>query len=244
MEEKEHMKYSVIYADPPWSYRDKAKDGERGASHKYTVMSMQELVDLRDFIDQIADKNCALFMWATFPMLPEALSLLKAWNFKFRTVPFVWVKTNGKVFEHFRKLVLAAFWTLGFGKSAPLAEKVVDFIIVALDAGAFRLVSLFWGMGHWTRCNAEIILLGTRGSMARVSSAVHQVILAPVGEHSTKPAEARQRIVDLMGDLSRIELFARGRAPGWEAWGNELPKAAELNYDIAVDTEAPLAPVP
>lgn len=54
------------------------------------------------------------------------------------------------------------------------------------------------------------------------SHAVHQVIESPIQAHSVKPDEARRRIVELLGDVPRIELFARQRAPGWDAWGDEL----------------------
>ena len=82
--------------------------------------------------------------------------------------------------------------------------------------------SLFWGMGHWTRANAEFCMLATKGHPKRRSAGVHQVILSHIEEHSKKPEEARRRIVELMGDLPRIELFARQKTDGWDAWGNEV----------------------
>ena len=89
-----------------------------------------------------------------------------------------------------------------------------------------KSVTNFWGMGAYTRANAEICLLGvTPGFKAadRVKShAVHQVIETPIQEHSAKPDETRKRIVELLGDVPRIELFARKRTPGWDAWGDEL----------------------
>jgi N6-adenosine-specific RNA methylase IME4 len=81
---------------------------------------------------------------------------------------------------------------------------------------------LFWGMGHWTRANAEFCMLATKGHPKRRSAGVHQVILSHIEEHSKKPEEARRRIVELMGDLPRIELFARQKADGWDVWGNEV----------------------
>nr|DAW28097.1 MAG TPA: N6 adenosine methyltransferase subunit [Caudoviricetes sp.] len=51
---------------------------------------------------------------------------------------------------------------------------------------------------------------------------MHQIIESPVQAHSVKPDEARRRIVELLGDIPRIELFARQRTPGWDAWGDEL----------------------
>ena len=86
----------------------------------------------------------------------------------------------------------------------------------------------FVGMGHWTRANAELCLLATRGHPHRIAADVRQIIDAPVEEHSKKPDEARDRIVRLMGDLPRIELFARQKAPGWDVWGNEVDNDIRL----------------
>lgn len=89
----------------------------------------------------------------------------------------------------------------------------------------------FWGMGAYTRANAEICLLGVTPGFkpaAQIKShAVHQVIEFPVEEHSKKPEETRRRIVELLGDVPRIELFARQRSPGWDAWGNEIGEQDE-----------------
>ena len=90
---------------------------------------------------------------------------------------------------------------------------------------------LFWGMGYWTRANAEICLLATKGHPKRVSKRVHQVVISHIEEHSKKPNEVRNRIVDLTGDVPRIELFARQTYEGWDAWGNEVQS------DIAFDKE-------
>lgn len=80
----------------------------------------------------------------------------------------------------------------------------------------------FVGMGQWTRSNAEVCLLAAKGRPRRLAADVRQIIDAPVGQHSQKPDEARQRIVRLLGDLPRVELFARQAAPGWQVWGNEV----------------------
>lgn len=82
---------------------------------------------------------------------------------------------------------------------------------------------IFQGMGYYTRSNAELCLLATRGKvLKRKSHDVSSVILSHVQEHSRKPGEARERIVRLFGDLPRIELFARQYAEGWDCWGNEV----------------------
>ena len=82
--------------------------------------------------------------------------------------------------------------------------------------------SLFWGLGYWTRANNEICLLATKGNPKRVSKGVHQVVYEPIREHSRKPDCVRDRIVELCGDLPRIELFARQKTDGWDCWGNEV----------------------
>ena len=77
-------------------------------------------------------------------------------------------------------------------------------------------------MGYWTRANAEFCVLATKGKPKRMAKNVHQVIISHIEEHSKKPDEARRRIVRLMGDLPRIELFARQKSAGWDVWGNEV----------------------
>ena len=82
--------------------------------------------------------------------------------------------------------------------------------------------SWFVGLGHWTRANAEICLLATRGKPKRISKGVRQIVDTPIERHSKKPDEVRNRIVELMGDVPRIELFAREQTQGWDVFGNEV----------------------
>lgn len=172
-------KYQVIYADPPWAYRVWSKKGSgRSAESHYPTMSMEEIENLP--VWELADENCALFLWITFPLLKEIWRVVKAWGFTYKTVAFVWIKQNKKA------------------------------------------DSLFWGMGYWTRANAEICILATKGSPKRYSRRVHQVLITHIEEHSKKPEEARNRIEQLMGDVPRVELFARRETPGWDVWGNEV----------------------
>ena len=89
--------------------------------------------------------------------------------------------------------------------------------------------SLFWGMGYWTRSNSEDCIIATKGKPKRVSAKIHQVIMAKIRGHSQKPDIVREKIVELMGDISRIELFARERFEGWDAWGNEVNNEEQKN---------------
>jgi len=81
--------------------------------------------------------------------------------------------------------------------------------------------NLHTGMGYYTRSNSEFCLLATKGSPKRVAEDVHQVVLAPVGEHSAKPEEVRRKIERLFPG-PYLELYGRGLAPGWTVWGNEI----------------------
>ena len=168
--------YNIIYADPPWRYEQRKVQG--AAENHYPTMSIDELCALP--VPELAAKDCALFLWATFPQLPEALRLIRAWDFRYKTVAFVWLKRNRKN------------------------------------------PSWFYGMGYWTRANVELCLLATKGSPKRHSANVHQVVFAPIAEHSKKPDIIREKIVELAGDLPRIELFARQSPTGWDVWGNEV----------------------
>ena len=179
-----NKKYQIIYADPPWSYRDKALAGNRGAGCKYNVMNTQDISLLS--IKELADENCVLFLWVTMPKLNECFEVIKKWGFEYKTVAFTWVKLN-KI------------------KPTP-----------------------FVGMGRWTRSNAEVCLLATKGKPKRTSASVYSIVMTPIERHSKKPQEVRNRIVKLMGDLPRIELFARQKTEGWDVWGNEVESDIQL----------------
>ena len=99
---------------------------------------------------------------------------------------------------------------------------------------------LHTGMGYWTRSNAELCLLATKGSPLRLAADVHQVVLAPVGEHSAKPEEARRRIMRLFGG-PYLELYGRKPVPGWTVWGNEIQRTSFPQYDAIDDINKSVA---
>ena len=95
-------KYNIIYADPAWNY-DISKNFSKGAINKakkmfgiaqdhYDTMNLEDICNLP--VQQIADKNCYLFLWTTSPTLKEALQVMERWGFKYKVVAFVWSKTN------------------------------------------------------------------------------------------------------------------------------------------------------
>lgn len=169
--------YEIVYADPPWTYKDKAKSGQRGVEFKYSTMSMSEIMAL-NVREHVAD-NAILFLWVTAPLMFQQVRVMQAWGFRYKTLGFDWVKRA--------------------------------------QNGGYK-----WGMGNWTRSNAELCLIGIRGKPKRVSASVHQIVDAIPGQHSEKPPEVREHIVRLMGDLPRVEMFAREKAPGWDVFGDEV----------------------
>lgn len=171
-------KYSIIYADPPWSYDNMKNNDPSMGGITYPTMSLADICALP--IQDICEKNCSLFLWATMPKLREAFDVIDDWGFRYITCAFCWVKQNPS----------------GSG--------------------------IYSGLGHWTNGNAELCLFAKRGTPHRVEKNVKQIVLSPRRKHSQKPDEVRDRIVRLVGDNSRIELFARQEAPGWDCWGNEV----------------------
>ena len=94
--------YGVIYADPPWSYR---QQGNGAAARHYPTMTPDEIKALP--VQALAAKDCALLMWATFPNLQQALDTIRAWGFEYKTLAFCWIKKNkrsGGGFLGFRQL--------------------------------------------------------------------------------------------------------------------------------------------
>jgi len=190
-------KYQIIYADPPWQYADqKGKDPKLGGI-TYPTMPLEEIKSLR--VQDISDKDCMLFLWATMPLLKEALEVIEAWEFRYITCAFCWVKKNPN----------------GQG--------------------------IYSGLGHWVNGNAELCLMGKKGKPQRIAKNVKQIIQHPRQRHSKKPDEVRDRIVKLMGDIPRIELFTRpdpqlkldgtNTFDGWSVWGNEVESDIKLSLD-------------
>jgi site-specific DNA-methyltransferase (adenine-specific) len=176
-----NKKYQIIYCDPPWKYNSRVNHKTRfrgGAEGHYPLMTIEQIENLP--ISRLADDNCALFLWCTFPYLNEQIKLFNHWGFKYRTVGFTWIKTNSKN-----------------GKP-------------------------FFGVGYYAKSNAEVCLLGIKGKLKPVTNSISSIVISPRRLHSQKPNEVRSLIVELFGNLPRVELFAREKSLGWDVWGNEV----------------------
>lgn len=113
-------------------------------------------------------------------------------------------------------------------------HKTTAFTWIKLNPNNPKANTVFKGVGRWVQGNAELVLLATKGKPKRVSKSVSQVVMTPRQAHSVKPDEVRQRIVQLMGDVPRIELFARQKVEGWDVWGNQITPDISLEQELKV----------
>jgi N6-adenosine-specific RNA methylase IME4 len=173
-------RYSIVYADPPWRYEDPEAPNRRIENH-YPTLALDAICAFTDAagrpVADLAAPDAVLFLWSPVPKLAEAMTVLDAWGFVYRT---------------------ALFW-----------EK--DGL----------------GMGHYVRQRYEALLIGRRGAfpVPAEPDRPDAKIAAPRGRHSEKPAIVYEVIARMYPGVARLELFARARRPGWDAWGNEVPAA-------------------
>ena len=168
--------YAVIYADPAWRFEPYSRETSNcTADNHYPTEEIEKIKRTR----VPAADDAVLFMWATVPMLPQALEVMAAWGFHYKSAIF-WEKDRA-------------------------------------------------GTGYWVRNTVEILLIGTRGNVPAPSPGEQppQVIRAPRGRHSEKPAVIAEEIERLYPNVPKIEMFARKARPGWTAWGNEIARGSE-----------------
>lgn len=190
-------KYNIIYADPAWTFETRSKKGKEKSPEKHYKCMTKADIEALPVADWCED-DAVLLLWTTDTHLPQALELIEKWGFTYKTVGFTWVKLNKR-------------W----------AEKIM---YNAPDKGWLKSLFCF-GMGFYTRANPEMCLLATRGKpLKRMSHSVRQLVVETIREHSRKPDRIRDDIVELFGDLPRLEMFARTRAEGWDVFGNEVDK--------------------
>jgi N6-adenosine-specific RNA methylase IME4 len=189
--------FKAIMADPPWAFKGYAPPRPQNFASDRGVTKHYQTMTREEICAMpmldIAARDCHLFLWSTGPHLPQALETMDRWGFKYSGMGFVWVKMR------------RAFATQPM-RMLPLIQ-----------------ADLFMGLGHTTRKNAEYVLLGRRGNARRMAKDVHEIILAPVREHSRKPDEAFAR-VQRYCEGPYAEIFSREERAGWSTWGNEQAK--------------------
>lgn len=199
--------YGAILADPPWHFQTWAGTRWNGEYRKdgTKIMSPSRAPDYQTMsIDEIA----------ALPVrdLTSDDCVLFMWS--------VWPVMQ-KAFD-----VIEA-WGFKYKTCAFSWMKADPYRLFADDKTPFA------GLGYWTRANTEPCLLATRGKPKRLHADVRQGIIAARREHSRKPDEIHGRIERLVGG-PYLELFARQRRPGWDAWGNQTDKFSD-GYDAQQD---------
>lgn len=178
-------RFNTVLADPPWLERGGGQV-KRGADRHYPLMSTRDICALP--VRDITYDDSHLYLWVTNNFLPDGLTVMSAWGFRYIT-NLAWGKVrDGKVQQ---------------------------------------------GLGQYFRGSHELLLFGVRGQVpyrttADGKRAQHPtLVLEPRGEHSSKPPVFRS-IIEKVSPGPYIELFARERVPGWEAWGNEVQRSVAL----------------
>lgn len=83
--------FKTILADPPWSYHNGSARLAGGVDGVYGTMTIDEIRAMP--VSEVAAKDAVLLLWATNPLMPEAMSVIDAWGFRFKTMR-TWVKTG------------------------------------------------------------------------------------------------------------------------------------------------------
>jgi N6-adenosine-specific RNA methylase IME4 len=173
-------KYKTIYADPPWMERGGGKI-KRGADRHYDLLKTKDIAALP--VTDLAEDNAHLYLWTTNNFLPDALTVMSAWVFAYKTI-ITWGKDR-------------------------------------------------MGLGQYFRGQTEHCIFGVRGVLPYKTTDGKRaqgrtLIISPRREHSRKPDEMRQ-MIERVSYAPYIELFARKRADGWDAWGNEIERTDNDN---------------
>ncbi len=183
-------KFDVILVDPPWKYTHCTTMGS--TEKHYVTMTDTELKKMP--IDQIAKENCALLLWTTSPKLDKAMSLIEAWDFKFKTVHHVWIKQqkngSGDIVNN------GLSW---------YTRPATEFLLVALRGNLMKLK----GDQKDGACKVPQLLFAPRREHSRKPDEIYALI---------------DQFFDKKLAAKRIELFSRTTHEGWTSWGNEVGK--------------------
>jgi N6-adenosine-specific RNA methylase IME4 len=217
-------KFSVIVADPPWSFNDSLKmsDVKRGAKANYDTMTMQQIREMP--VKEACDPSGAvLCLWVPGSLLQDGLDTMKAWGFDHKQT-YVWVKTKKHRFTRFSKWI----------KKSVLRHKQIAYDKFAYDRAIRAVIEslpkidlveeLAFGMGRLFRQCHEICLIGTRGKIySRLANKSQRSVgFAENLKHSAKPEDLQDSLETMFPKARKLELFARRLRPGWTCLGNEI----------------------
>lgn len=226
------VKYSVVVADPAWSFHDRLimDSVKRGAASQYSILRNEDIVTLP--VKSIVADDAVLALWVPSSLLQVGLDTMKAWGFK-QTQTHIWVKVKLNPFKEIwadmKKLTRKSIdWKLWFTPT--------ELFSIAYENLPAALLSkvLAFGMGRLFRQTHEICLIGVRGKIYKhlTNRSQRSVHFAPNLKHSKKP-EDLQDMLDCMfpgKEIKKLEIFARRSRLDWDCVGNQCPDS--LGEDI------------
>ena len=191
-------KYQIIYADPPWRFTGLGSKGIRSGKMRLDKPKLHSTIRIEDKYETMSVEEL------------KALPIQKIANDN--SVLFLWTTDAHLPFA----IEIMKSWGFDYATVAFLWHK---------KTSTGKQVCYY---GYWTLKGVEICLLGRSGKVKPIKHNIRQIVEAKRREHSRKPDEVRNKIVELMGDLPRIELFARQKTEGWDVWGNEVESDISL----------------
>lgn len=201
--------YRVILADPPWAFENFSEKGEgKNPAAHYDCMSIDDIAAMP--VGTLAAKDCALFMWVTWPLMPVWMRVIEAWGFDYAGLAWEWIKYNPVTGKY------------AFGPGYGTRKNLEPCLLATRGAPQLRKEapgSLF---------GDAVIPEGVRSVRDFIEAMPTDCIRAPRREHSRKPEEQYTRIETLF-DGPYVELFARHRRAGWRSWGNQVGKFGEAS---------------
>ncbi len=193
--------FQLIMADPPWSFDNWSAVGEaKNAKAAYDCTPLEWICGLP--VAALAAPDCLLWLWATNPMLPEAIDVLRAWGFTFKTAG-TWIKRtrHGKI---------------GFGTGYILRSSNEPFLIGTM------------GKPRTTRSTRSALVSGPDDGLGDHWPTNIFTIDGERRAHSQKPEAGYEACEALIPGAKRLELFSRTNRAGWSVWGNEVGKLGEV----------------
>jgi N6-adenosine-specific RNA methylase IME4 len=211
--------FSLVYCDPPWLFETRSDLGKvmTSADNHYPPMPLEDICNLKiefnetmTHISEVIADDAAMFMWATVPCLFHAPVAWRAWGFRADHLP--------RNPNHPTDLELAIEFAGGYSGQAMWDKEIP-------------------GTGYVFRNQHEVLFHVRRGEPPKPIKTFPSVFRFRKGKHSAKPPQIRKYIEEMyptLGPRNRIELFARGKVPGWTVWGNEAePSILSPDSNIA-----------
>lgn len=117
--------FKAIYADPPWHFETWGEGSNRNVTSKYPTMQLSDMAEMP--VGDLAADDCVMFMWVVWPKLFEAIDLLKAWGFTYKTCAFCWIKADDRQPDMFTESVSVqvgmGYWTRANSEVCLLATR-------------------------------------------------------------------------------------------------------------------------